>query len=88
LLFTFALEYAISRAQVKQDGLKLHVTHHLLVYVYDVSVMGRSVYTVKKNALVLVVASKEIGLEVNADKTKYLVMSRNHNAGRWHSKKD
>jgi hypothetical protein len=35
----------------------------------------------------LVVASKEIGLEVNADKTKYMVMSRDQNAGRSHSMK-
>ena len=27
-------------------------------------------------------ASKEIGLEVNADKTKYMVMFQNQNAGR------
>jgi hypothetical protein len=32
-------------------------------------------------------ATKEIGLEVNADKTKYMVMSRNRNAGRGHSVK-
>ena len=31
------------------------------------------------------VASKEIGLEINADKTKYLVMSRNHRAGQSHN---
>jgi len=30
----------------------------------------------------LLVGRKEIGLEVNADKTKYLVMSRDQNAGR------
>ena len=33
------------------------------------------------------VATKEIGLEVNADKTKYMVMSRDWNAGRGHSVK-
>ena len=32
-------------------------------------------------------ASKEIGLEVNADKTKYMVMSRDQNAGQSHSMK-
>ena len=35
----------------------------------------------KENAEALLVASKETGLEVNADKTKYMVMPRNQNAG-------
>ena len=33
----------------------------------------------------MVVASKNIGLEMNADKTKYMVISRDHNAGRSHN---
>jgi len=49
--------------------------------------LGGSVHTVKENAEALVVATKEIGLEVNADKTKYMVMSRDRNAGRGHSVK-
>ena len=40
---------------------------------------------VKENAEALVVATKEIGLEVNADKTKYMIMSRDQNTGRSHS---
>jgi len=44
--------------------------------------LGGSVHTLKKHAEALVVASKKIGLEVNADKTKYMVMSRDQNAGR------
>jgi hypothetical protein len=40
------------------------------------------VHTIKGNAGALIVASKEIGLEVNADKTKYMIMSRDQNAGR------
>ena len=40
------------------------------------AVLGGSVHTVKENAEVLVVATKEIELEVNADKTKYMIMSR------------
>jgi len=51
----------------------------------DVNILGRSVYTIKKNTETLVIANKEIGLEVNADKTKYIVMSRDQNAGRRHS---
>jgi hypothetical protein len=67
LLFNFALEYAIRRVQVNQDGLKLNGTHQLLAYADDVNILGGSVQTVKENAEALVVATKEIGLEVNAD---------------------
>jgi len=75
LLFNFALEYAIRRVQVKQDGLKLNGAHQLLVYIDDINMLGGSVHTVKENAEALVDAGKETGLEVNVDKTKYLVMS-------------
>ena len=56
-----------------QDGLKLNGTHQRLAYADDVTILGGSVHTVKENAESLVVATKEIGLEVNADKTKYRV---------------
>jgi hypothetical protein len=42
--------------------------------------MGGSKHTVKKNTEALVVASKETGLEVNANETKYMVMSRDQDA--------
>ena len=38
-----------------------------------------------KNAESLVLATKETGLELNADKSKYMVMSRDQNTGRSHS---
>jgi len=44
--------------------------------------------TTKNNAEALVVASKETGIEVNTDKTKYMVMTRDQNAGRSHSIKN
>jgi len=56
--------------------LKLNGTHHLLVYADDVNILGGSVHAIKKNTETLVVASKEIGLDVIADKTKYMVISR------------
>jgi len=65
LLFNFALEYAIRRIQVNQDGLKLNGTHQLLVCADDVNILGGSVHTVKEKAEALIVASKETGLDWN-----------------------
>ena len=48
MLFNCALEYAIRRVQVIQDGLKLNGTHQLLVYA-DGSMLGGSVHTVQEN---------------------------------------
>jgi hypothetical protein len=87
LLFNFALEYSIKKVQVNQDGLKLNGTHQLLAYADGVNILGGNVHTVRENAEGLVVATKEIGLEVNTDKTKYMVMSRDRNAGRGHGVK-
>ena len=87
LLFNFALEYVIRRLQVNQDGLKLNGTYQFPIYADDVNILGGSLPTVKENTEALVVASKECGLEVNADKTKYMVISRDQNAGQSHSTK-
>jgi len=47
-----------------------------------------SVHAVKKIKEGLLVGSKELGLEVNADKTKYMDMSQDQNAGQCHNLKD
>jgi hypothetical protein len=48
------------------------------------NILRGSINTIKKNTEALVVASKEIGLEGNAGKTKYMVMSREQNEGQNH----
>ena len=68
-------------------GLELNGTHQLLAYADDVNILGGSVHTVKKNAEALVADTKETGLEVNAHKTKYMIVFRDQNAGRIHSMK-
>ena len=47
--------------------------------------MGGSVHTIKKNAKALVATSKETRLDVNADKTKYMVIFQDQNSGWSHN---
>ena len=65
--------------------MKLSGTNQRLVCADDINVLGGGFYTIKENAESLVVASKNNGLEVNADQTKYMVMSRDQDAGRNHN---
>jgi len=72
MYFNFALEYDVMRAQVNQDGLKLNGTHQCLAYADDVNILRGSIYTLKENARNLLAATREIGLEVSADKLSKL----------------
>jgi hypothetical protein len=51
-----------------------------LVYV-DVNLLGDSINTIKVNKETRLEVSRDIGLEVNAEKTKYMIMSRHPNSG-------
>jgi len=75
LLFKFASDYASRRVQVNQYVMNLNGKHQLLVHADDIT-LGRSMHAIKKNTEALVVRGKETGLEVNADNTEYMVMSR------------
>jgi hypothetical protein len=81
IFFNFVLEYVIRRVQVNQDGLKLNGAHQLLVYADDVQILGGSIHGINKNKEILVVTSKEIGIEINVDKSTYMVISQDQKAG-------
>jgi hypothetical protein len=62
-------------------GLKLNGTHQLLAYTDDVNLLGYNIDTVKKNTETLTDANKDAGLEINVEKTKYMLLSRHQNVG-------
>jgi hypothetical protein len=49
--------------------------------------LGDNTDTIKKNIETLIDATKEVGLEVNVKKTKYILLSRHQNAGQKHDLK-
>jgi hypothetical protein len=66
--------------------MKLNGTHQLLVCADDVNLLGDDIETIKKNTDTATDAGKEVGLEVNAEKNKYMLLSRQQNAGQNHDK--
>jgi hypothetical protein len=65
-------------------GLKSNGTHQMLVYADDMNLLRDNINTIKKNTVTLIDVSKEVGLEVNTDKTKYVLLHRHRNAGQNH----
>jgi hypothetical protein len=71
-------------------GLELNGKYYLLAYADVVNLLGDNVDTIEKNIGTFIDASWEVGLEVNTEKTKYMLLSHHQNAGQnplkmWHS---
>jgi hypothetical protein len=49
-----------------------------MVYADDVNLLGDIINTIKLNTE----ASRDVGIEINAEKTKYMIMSRHPNSGK------
>jgi hypothetical protein len=62
-------------------GLTLNGTNQFLAYADDVNLLEVNMDTIKKNTETLIDASKEVGLEINIEKTKYMLLPHQHNVG-------
>jgi hypothetical protein len=61
--------------------LKLNGIHQLLAYTNEVNLLGDNINIINQNTGTLIDSRKEVGLEVNVEKTKYMLVSRDQNAG-------
>jgi hypothetical protein len=67
LILNFALDYAIKKVQEIEIGLELNVTYQLLIYANYDNLLDNSVNTIKEDSETLLEASRDIGLEINAE---------------------
>jgi hypothetical protein len=80
LYLNFALTFACRKIREKQEGFEVNGTHPLLVYADNFNIAGETSYTIKKKEQTLLQASRDVGLEVKAEKTKNMIVSRHQNA--------
>jgi hypothetical protein len=75
IIFLFKRSKTVTvTSHVKENyvRLKLVGTHQLLAYADDMNLLGDNIDTIKKNRETLIGASKDVGLEINAETTRYV----------------
>jgi hypothetical protein len=81
LLLSFALEYAIRKVKGNEVSVEVSGAHRPLVYADNINLLSSNINTIKQNTKTLLEASWDVGLEINAEKTKYMIMSHYQNSG-------
>ena len=76
LLSNFALEYVIQKLKKNKEGLILNGLNQVFVYADDKDIVGDDIHALQSNTDTLVTSYNEIGLQVNVEKTKYMITSR------------
>jgi hypothetical protein len=81
LILNFSLEYATRNVQENEEGLELNETHQLQVHADAINILGVNIHTTEKNREAFLESGKEVGLDVNTEKTKYTVVSLHRSVG-------
>jgi hypothetical protein len=77
ILFNIVLEYVISRLTITPKGTIFNRMPQCIAYADDIVLLGRSVNYLKQTSEELKQGAKKVGIEINQDKTKYMIMKRN-----------
>jgi hypothetical protein len=77
ILFNLVLEYVIIRLTITPKGTIFNMMTQCIAYADDIVLLGRSVNYLKETLGELKQGAKKVGLEINQDKTKYMIMTGN-----------
>jgi hypothetical protein len=77
ILFNIVLEYVISRLTITPKDTAFNRLTQCIAYADDIVLSGRSVNYLKETSEELKQGAKKVGLEINQDKTKYMIMTKN-----------